>query len=109
MFRDGQLQSRMSEEDFKLAVKTFNGDSCLVAPTGATSRAPGLRSTHALAPIQYNPYPHMAMAPPQLGDMPGYYNPQQMMGQVMYPMGGGGQMVMGSGFGAKALTRSSCG
>jgi len=51
----------------------------------------------------------MAMAPPQLGDMPGYYNPQQMMGQVMYPMGGGGQMVMGSGFGAKALTRSSCG
>jgi len=109
MFRDGQ--STMSEADFKKAAANFNGDDCLVAPSKDQGQGQARMVPTGPPTNQNNPYPQMSMAPPQLGGMPGYggmqpgygggmMRPQQMMGQGMYPMGG--QMVMGSAFGAEA-------
>ena len=88
MFRDGS--ANMSEDDFKKAAKNNNGDKALVVPGGAGG-ASGVAPSQQ--PIQFAPFPGGGM-------MPGYFMPQQMMPQQygMYPVGG--QMVMGTAFGA---------
>eukprot|EP00802_Teleaulax_amphioxeia_P002564 Tamp_02567.p1 GENE.Tamp_02567~~Tamp_02567.p1 ORF type:complete len:958 (-),score=237.61 Tamp_02567:1210-4083(-) len=95
MFRDGK--SSMSEEDFKTAARTNNGDECLAVPSGRSTAGAGPRYVAPSPVNSYNPYNPYGMAPMH-GQSPMMGMPPGMMG--MYPMGG--QMVMGSAMGVGA-------